>query len=583
MISLLALTIPCLLFSFYLYKEQSSFLYRQSFDERHLAIQQTVETLNTIFDSISTLSMDLAYGDPLNEYLAKQSRVDLSKYPIWAEQQLEEVISSLKYSLNYRNLGIIAANVYVNNGSLQEGGYFWFADRLNDLLFFRDFVQSDEPAALYYLNSSQTDAFRSVRGYTCYSSETETILLMRRIEAIRPGTCLGYLIFELSPSEFFPASFSPENGTGSYCAWFFNSLSGYGPAFPQNLAAALNPSENPYLYLEDGNRQYLVAFTEQFHIAILDTQPLLKNTYQLPALKLSLLLVFLALLQILILSFYLRHIFRKIHKDLNLMDSIIVHGFRGRIPEIRSDEIGMIAHRYNVLLDKIQVLIQETAKKEILHTQTQLKALQYQINPHFIYNTLSIFSGYAAKKGEDELADSIASFGQLLRYTIKNNESYSTVEEEIKNASSLMKIYNIRYFNQISLSVDMDTELSQRRIIKFLLQPLLENSILHGLTPPYSALRIIIIIKHVDTFLELTIRDNGAGMNAERLTQVRRHMTDSSQDASDKSHGSFIGLYNIWKRLELFYNHQARIFIDSQEGKGTSILIRIPFSYTEGI
>ena len=129
----------------------------------------------------------------------------------------------------------------------------------------------------------------------------------------------------------------------------------------------------------------------------------------------------------------------------------------------------------------------------------------------------------------------------------------------------------------------MDTELSQRRIIKFLLQPLLENSILHGLTPPYSALRIIIIIKHVDTFLELTIRDNGAGMNAERLTQVRRHMTDSSQDASDKSHGSFIGLYNIWKRLELFYNHQARIFIDSQEGKGTSILIRIPFSYTEGI
>lgn len=615
MISLLTLTVPCLLFSFYLYKEQSAFLYRQSLNERRLAMQQTVETLNTIFDSVSALSMDLAYGDPLNEYLAKQYRVDLAKYPTWSEQQLEEVISSLKYSLNYRNLGITAANIYVNNGSLQEGGYFWFADRLSDLPFFQDFARSDEPAALYYLDSAQTDIFRSVRGYTGYSSEDETILLLRRIETIHPRTCLGYLVFELSPSEFFPASFSPESESGTYCAWFFRSLSGYGPAFPDNLTDSLKPSESPYLYLEDGNKQYLAAFTEQFNIAILDTQPLLTDTFQLPALKLSLLLVFLALLQILILSFYLRRIFRKIHKDLNLMDSIIVHGFSGRIPEIRSDEIGMIAHRYNVLLDKIEILIQETAKKEVLHTQTQLKALQYQINPHFIYNTLSIFSGYAAKKGEDELADSIASFGQLLRYTIKNNESYSTVEEEIRNASSLMKIYNIRYFNQITLSVDMDAELSQRRILKFLLQPLLENSILHGLTSPrsagqnagnsagnctehnaghcsernaghyakHNALHIDVSIKHVDTFLELTIRDDGAGMNAERLAQVRRHMMDPSQESSDKSNGSFIGLYNIWKRLELFYNHQAGIYIDSRENSGTSILIRIPFCYTEGI
>ena len=87
----------------------------------------------------------------------------------------------------------------------------------------------------------------------------------------------------------------------------------------------------------------------------------------------------------------------------------------------------------------------------------------------------------------------------------------------------------------------------------------------------------------MDTFLELTIRDDGAGMNAERLAQVRRHMRDPSQESSDKSNGSFIGLYNIWKRLELFYNHQAGIYIDSRENSGTSILIRIPFCYTEGI
>ena len=79
----------------------------------------------------------------------------------------------------------------------------------------------------------------------------------------------------------------------------------------------------------------------------------------------------------------------------------------------------MIAHRYNILLDKINALIQETVQKETAQSHAQLKALQYQINPHFIYNTLSVFSGYASQNGQDTLAESIASFGQILRYNIK--------------------------------------------------------------------------------------------------------------------------------------------------------------------
>lgn len=227
------------------------------------------------------------------------------------------------------------------------------------------------------------------------------------------------------------------------------------------------------------------------------------------------------------------------------------------------------------------MLIQETVKRETAHTQTQLKALQYQINPHFIYNTLSIFSGYAAKKGEDELAESIASFGQLLRYIIKSGDSYSTVEEELKNASSLLRIYNIRYFNQLCLTVDAPPALKKKRLIKFLLQPLLENSILHGLTPPRTALHISVSIRRAGDFLELLICDDGIGMNAERLCQVRHRMSHPDEEIAEEATGSFIGLCNIRKRLDLFYDHQAQMIIDSTEEAGTSIVIRIPFHYTE--
>lgn len=580
LISIFCLTIPSLLFSFYLYKRQSNEFYRQLLKEQNLSIEQTANSVNSVLYSINELSHDLAYSDPLFTFVSRQYRVGLEKYPIWAKKQLNEVISSIKYSLKFQNLGISAANIFTTQTPEQEGDYFWSFHRLADLPFFQEFAVSEQFSALYYLNPKDTKAFHEVCGYTSTSADKDIILIIQKILNSSSDFCMGYLIFECSPAKIFPSTFSSQNG--NYFAWFETSHRSYGniSISDTDKLPEHSPDTSAFSITVD-HQQYIGCSLKNFDITVFSTQPLLTDAYKLPAFSLSLILAVSALIQLTVLTIFIRKSFDQLHKDLTLMDRIIVDGFHEKIPEVRTDEIGMIAHRYNILLDKINALIQETVQKETAQSHAQLKALQYQINPHFIYNTLSVFSGYASQNGQDTLAESIASFGQILRYNIKNDSLYASIDSELHCAYSLINVYNIRYFNQIQLTVDVPPALKQFRIIKFLLQPLLENSILHGLDQPGTSLDIFLSICLTDDFLDIELSDNGKGMSPERLAEVLNYMQHPSEELPASSKGSFIGLQNIYRRLKLFYGQSAQLYIESEEQCGTMITLHFPAIFSE--
>ncbi len=583
MISLICLTIPSLLFSFYLYRKQANESYVRIAEEQLRVTEQASRSADAALGSIRQLQLDLAYSDPLYLYLSRLSRVGLtySKYPIWTEQLLNKAITSIKYSLRSHDLGISAANIYVPAKLSAEGNYFLEADRLLELSFFQDFRDSDVFQTLYYLDEEQTAAFRSVCGYASGSAGSEVIIILCRIDDSTTGNCIGYLLFECSPQKVFSVlSNPPHSQEKDYYVWFHSSRMGYG-SFPAADWDALPGQAGTASYMEVDGRQYAVCTMEHFDIAVVNTHPLPLDAYMLPAMRLSLVLAVFAMFQFIVLALFIRRTFNQLHRDLNLMDAVIEHGFQERIPETRSDEIGMIAHRYNILLDKISSLISENVRRETSQVQAQLMALQYQINPHFIYNTLNVFSGYAAQNGQNALAESIASFGQLLRYTIKNDGLYASIETELRNAVSLIKVYNIRCFGRLRLSVDVPKELKQFQIIKFLIQPLLENAVLHGLQPDAS-LHIRIFMRKTEASIEIIISDDGEGMNPERLREVEQHMNDPDQTPPPTcAKGTFIGLKNICQRLKLFYGAQADMSLVSREHQGTTVTIHIPFD-TEG-
>lgn len=583
-ISLVCFTIPSLLFSFYLYRRQADESYNRIVEEQFLVTGQAARSADAALASIRQLQMDLAYSDPLYVYLSRLHRVGLTynRYPIWTEQLLSKAITSIKYSLRSHDLGIQAANIYVPAKLDAEGNYFLEAERLASLAFFQDFKDSNVFQALYYLDKEETAAFRSVCGYASGSAGTEIIITLCRIDSTTPGDCIGYLLFECSPPKVFSVlSSHPAVQEKDYYVWFHSSQNGYG-SFPAAESASASdwdglsgrPGASSSLTID--SRQYAACTMENFNITVVNTHPLPQSAYVLPALRLSLALAGFALLQFGVLALFIRHTFKRLHQDLNLMDAVIAHGFRERIPETRNDEIGMIARHYNLLLDKIASLILENVRRETAQIQAQLMALQYQMNPHFVYNTLYVFSGYAAQNGQSALADSIASFGHLLRYTLRTDSLYASIETELHNAALLINVYNIRYPGRLHLSVDAPDELRQFSVIKFLFQPILENAVLHGLLPDKN-LHIHIGIRQTGCCITIDIADDGDGMRPKRLQEVIACINAPAETAPPSSaKGSFIGLKNISQRLKLFYHKQAQLTIHSSKHQGTTVTIRIP-------
>lgn len=580
LLSLICLTIPSLLFSFYLYRRQADEFYSQLMHEQITAVEQATNNMDATLSSISQLVTDLAYSESLVKYLNRMHRTDLLRYPIWSERVLSDIIASFQYSLKYRNLGINSAGIYVPSSLPLEGNYLWHMDRLENLAFFQDFLDSTERSGLYFLNQEETEAFRSVCGYPAATAESELLILICRIEKDIFGGCLGYILFECSPRQIFSPLYALTPKDKSHYVWFSNSQKGYGRCPANDMEALLSlAQQSGSRYADLDGKRHICVSLPHFDITAIQTSPAPSYAHPLPALSLSLILACFALLQFVVLTLFIRSSFDQLHRDLNLMDAIIAHGFQEKIPETRTDEIGMIAHRYNILLEKISSLISENVRRQTAQTQAQLRALQYQINPHFIYNTLNIFSGYAAQSGQGALAESIASFGQLLRYTIKNDGVYATMETELRNAVSLINVYNIRYFDRLHLSIDVPQELKEFSIIKFLLQPILENAILHGLLRPDTSLHIHLAARQDEAFVSIEISDDGEGMSPQRLEWVKEYMEDPAEnDQPISARSTFIGLKNIYKRLKLFYGDQASLSILSREHHGTTVTILIPIN-----
>ena len=217
---------------------------------------------------------------------------------------------------------------------------------------------------MYYLNPKDTKAFHEVCGYTSASADKDMILIIQKILNSSSDFCMGYLIFECSPAKIFPSTFSSQNG--NYFAWFETSHRSYGNISISDTDKLLEHSSDTSAFsIYRRSPAIHRMLIENFDITVFSTQPLLTDAYKLPAFSLSLILAVSALIQLTVLyHFSIRKSFDQLHKDLTLMDRIIVDGFHEKIPEVRTDEIGMIAHRYNILLDKINALIQETVQKE---------------------------------------------------------------------------------------------------------------------------------------------------------------------------------------------------------------------------
>ena len=244
-------------------------------------------------------------------------------------------------------------------------------------------------------------------------------------------------------------------------------------------------------------------------------------------------------------------------------------------------ELGDIGRGINDMSDKIRELLEHVVEEEREKQDLEYKMLQSQINPHFLYNTLNSIKWMASIQGAEGIAEMTTSLSRLLKSISKGTKILVPLKEELSLLEDYFTIQKYRYGGTITLNTYIeDDSLLKNSIVKFTLQPLVENSIFHGIEPKGTAGHIDISIrKENDAELIIEVLDDGVGMNEEQIQQL---LTEGLADVADKGSEFFrgFGIRNVHKRLQYEFGPSYGISVESKEGQFTKMILLIPI--TEG-
>jgi two-component system sensor histidine kinase YesM len=278
------------------------------------------------------------------------------------------------------------------------------------------------------------------------------------------------------------------------------------------------------------------------------------------------------------------------------MKRVEVGDFSSKVKVESTDEIGMLAHGFNKMVDRLSKLLEEIyftklkqTEMELRQKDTELRMLQAQINPHFLYNALDTIRGMALQQDIEEISDMAASLARLLRYNVKEGISTVSVAQELEIASTYLRIQRFRFDEKLEYAFDIPEQLLDQKMNKFTLQPIIENCIVHGLEPHSGTMKIEISAKQINAHsFQITVMDSGPGIPTEKLKKLSEELgvTDSDGLPSEKldlkdSNEVHIGIMNVHRRIRFTYGEGYGIRLGcAEEGKtdycGAVVYIRLP-------
>ncbi|TCU74157.1 two-component system sensor histidine kinase YesM [Tissierella praeacuta] len=234
-----------------------------------------------------------------------------------------------------------------------------------------------------------------------------------------------------------------------------------------------------------------------------------------------------------------------------------------------NDEISILGKVFNQMLMDIKKLINQVYKVQTQKRNAELRVLQSQINPHFLYNTLDTIQWKALEYKAFDVADMINSLSIFFRISLSDGKEFITISDEIEHVRNYLEIQKTRYKDKISYSINLNESISQNLVPKMIIQPLVENSIYHGLKLKKQKGIININVLSENDYIIIEVIDNGIGMNHKMLATTKDNLYNSIES-------EHYGLYNINERLKLTFKDKYNIDIDSEFRKGTKVLLKIP-------
>lgn len=300
------------------------------------------------------------------------------------------------------------------------------------------------------------------------------------------------------------------------------------------------------------------------------------HVYRMRNTFVAVMLVFLVVLTFFI-NAIVKHLLKQLYEILRAIRRVQGGDLDVVIEHCGSDEMGELGTQINKMLTRIKQLMDDNLKREMLVKNSEIRALQNQINAHFIYNVLESIKMMAEIDEEYDISDAVTSLGKLLRYSMKWVSGNVLVEQELEYIKNYMALINLRFDYEIYLSLNLPEIILQQEIPKMSLQPIVENAIYHGIEQMAEDTNIYIKgrVEGNDCVIEIT--DAGRGMTEEEMAQLRQKIAGELDSSGGSGNG--IGLKNVQDRIQIAFGGAYGIEVASQIGCYTKIIVRIPMTH----
>lgn len=274
-----------------------------------------------------------------------------------------------------------------------------------------------------------------------------------------------------------------------------------------------------------------------------------------------------------------RHVTKPLRELITEMNRVERGDLSGRMDIKNRGELGVLSRVYNNMLNSISRLITEVYESKLAENDARLSALQAQINPHFLYNTLNIMKSISRLNGVEEVAEMSESLADLFKYTMKNLQLPVSLRQELEHVDNYMNIQKHRFGDRFELRMEVPEEMMNASVLKLTVQPLVENAIVHGFSRKKADAFIDIKIYREGEVLLISVKDNGLGMEEQTLRKLEQRLANYHKRSKYhvQEDGEGIGLSNIHQRIQLLYGEAYGVKVASAWGAGTTVTLIFPY------
>ena len=541
-------------------------IFENSSEYTHTIIQQMNQNIDSYIDYMENIAYLISSNEDVQDYLFDEKIDNEGRYRIL--NQFQTILDSRS---DIRNVGIISKNgrMLINDGSksvnqdLDLNTQEWYATAL------------EKPNGPILTSSHVQHIISGERPWV--------ITLSRGIrDRSGSGEKEGVFFIDLNYSAISGLCDQSTVGTKGYA--FILDAKGnivyhpqqqqlYNELQTENISLIMDTDEDTVL-TGTGNdgKLYSISRSEKTGWTVVDctnVKELLSKSRQAQSVYV-LTAIILVIVALLFSRFMARSITLPIQKLRDSMKKVQEGDFSVSDVVVDSkNEIGSLTKSFDVMTHRIHELMEQNVHEQEEKRRSELKALQSQINPHFLYNTLDSIIWMAEGKKNEEVVLMTASLARLLRQSISNEDEVVPIANEVEYARGYLTIQKMRYKDKLEFQIDVDPSILHIPLIKLVLQPIIENAIYHGLK--YKESKGLLIVKGFmkDGNAVLQVIDDGVGMDEETLAHIYdKHKVNY--------HSNGVGVYNVQKRLKLYYGDDYGITYESEKGKGTTATITIP-------